>query len=95
MWGAYANAGYNPRGSPYSFDSVEAREISLIWARVAEDFAPFDVDVTTEEPAIFGTRTVHCLIADRLDLSGNTWAQGASQGAGTLEAGCAAAGAGH
>jgi len=42
----------------YSVDSVagfsdtELRNIQEIWARVVEDFAPFDVDVTTAEPAI-------------------------------------------
>ena len=42
----------------YSVDSVagfsdtELRNIQEIWARVVEDFAPFDVNVTTEEPTI-------------------------------------------
>jgi hypothetical protein len=27
-------------------------QIQSIWQRVAEDFAPFDVDVTTEAPAL-------------------------------------------
>jgi hypothetical protein len=81
-WGAYKNSGYNPRGNPYDFDSVERDEISLIWARVAEDYAPFDVDVTTEEPATFDAYTVHCAIVDRLDTNGNLWADGWSQYAG-------------
>lgn len=32
------------------FSSVELAAIQQIWARVAEDFAPFDVDVTTQAP---------------------------------------------
>lgn len=81
-WGAYENSGYNPRGNPYDFDSVEREEISLIWARVTEDYAAFDVDVTTEEPASFDAYTVHCAIVDRLDTNGNLWADGWSQYAG-------------
>lgn len=42
---------------PFSIDSdpafsdAERRLVQEIWQRVAEDFAPFDVDVTTEQPA--------------------------------------------
>jgi hypothetical protein len=35
-------------GNPSSFSETEKKYIELIWSRVAEDFAPFDVDVTTE-----------------------------------------------
>jgi hypothetical protein len=34
-----------------TFSATERELIQEVWARVAEDFAPFDVDVTTEEPA--------------------------------------------
>lgn len=37
-------------GSPASFNDTERNRIIDIWARVAEDFAPFDVNVTTEDP---------------------------------------------
>lgn len=37
-------------GVPYTFSTAELGRIQYIWQRVAEDFAPFDVDVTTEEP---------------------------------------------
>ena len=37
-------------GLPYSFSTAELQRIQLIWQRVAEDFASFDVDVTTEPP---------------------------------------------
>jgi PKD repeat protein len=37
-------------GSPYVFGATELERIQYIWQRVAEDFAPFDVDVTTQEP---------------------------------------------
>ncbi len=35
-------------GSPTTFSDVERTRIQQIWQRVAEDYAPFDVDVTTE-----------------------------------------------
>ncbi len=37
-------------GVPYSFSTAELQRIQYIWQRVAEDFAPFDVNVTTEPP---------------------------------------------
>ena len=42
-----------------SFSNVELTNIQDIWSRVAETFAPFDIDVTTEAPTLlFGTRVV-------------------------------------
>lgn len=38
-------------GNPSTFSATELQRIQNIWKRVAEDYAPFDVDVTTEEPA--------------------------------------------
>jgi hypothetical protein len=35
-------------GSPSTFSATEQAYIQEIWARVAEDFMPFDIDVTTE-----------------------------------------------
>jgi PKD repeat protein len=37
-------------GIPSAFSDTELQRIQNIWRRVAEDYAPFDVDVTTEEP---------------------------------------------
>mgnify|MGYP000017528900 CR=1 FL=1 len=57
-------------GNPAAFSTAELERIQYIWQRVAEDYAPFDVDVTTEEPpadamarsstsdVTFGTRVV-------------------------------------
>jgi len=39
-------------GGTGTFTSNELDRIQKIWARVAEAFSPFDVDVTTEEPAL-------------------------------------------
>lgn len=53
-----------------TFNEADLAKIRLLWARVAEDFAPFAVDVTTEDPGfdaidrsspddqLFGTRVV-------------------------------------
>ncbi len=41
---------YDLSGNPAVFDDNERANIYSIWARVAEDYLPFDVDITTEEP---------------------------------------------
>ena len=45
----YADA-YDSEGVPGTFSPAELVAISGVWARVAEDYAPFDVDVTTADP---------------------------------------------
>jgi hypothetical protein len=37
-------------GDPSRFNRTERETVQSIWRRVAEDYAPFDVDVTTQEP---------------------------------------------
>ena len=44
-------AGFDLDGTPSSFSVAELQRIQYIWQRVAEDYAPFDVNVTTEQPA--------------------------------------------
>lgn len=39
-------------GNYAQFSDAERQAIQEVWARVAEDFYPFDVDVTTEEPSL-------------------------------------------
>jgi hypothetical protein len=41
---------FDTDGSPNIFSPSERTTIQFVWQRVAEDFAPFDVDVTTEPP---------------------------------------------
>jgi hypothetical protein len=43
-------AGYNTDGNPSGFSSSEAYFLWNVWSGVAEDFSPFDVNVTTEKP---------------------------------------------
>lgn len=62
---------------PYDTDSDETRfsaseqaEITEIWERVAEDYAPFNIDVTTEEPSSWGANVAHALITPGIDKNG-------------------------
>jgi hypothetical protein len=41
---------WDPSGNGDGFDDTELRTVQEVWAIVAEDYAPFDVDVTTEDP---------------------------------------------
>jgi PKD repeat protein len=47
---------YDFDGNPGSFSSAELERIQYIWQRVVEDYAPFDVDVTTEDPGLEALR---------------------------------------
>jgi hypothetical protein len=74
-----ASAGVDPLiALPYttdadagSFSAAELAGIAAIWHRVAEDLAPFDIDVTTEAPASFGANVGRVLITHRIDANGN------------------------
>ena len=41
-----------------------------IWARVAEDYSPWQVDVTTERPAVFTAKTGHIMVTSSTDANG-------------------------
>jgi len=43
---------YDTDGNPATFSSSEQANILEIWQRIAECYSPFDVDVTTEAPAV-------------------------------------------
>ncbi len=43
-------------GNPAAWSTAEHERIQYIWQRVAEDFLPFGVDVTTEDPGVEGLR---------------------------------------
>lgn len=42
---------YDIDGNTAAFSTTELQRIQYIWQRVAEDYAAFDVDITTEQPA--------------------------------------------
>ncbi|TXJ07651.1 MAG: hypothetical protein E6Q27_00965 [Aeromicrobium sp.] len=58
-------SGFNREGGA-SFSSNELREIKWIWAQVAEDFSPFDVNVTTKTPSNFRQTMERANAADKV-----------------------------
>ncbi|HEY0657733.1 MAG TPA: PKD domain-containing protein, partial [Pyrinomonadaceae bacterium] len=64
LWKSYLSSGvaapYDLDGAPGSFSTAEQDVIQSIWQRMSEDYAPFDVDVTTQDPgaAFYGSRAV-------------------------------------
>lgn len=42
--------GYDLDGNPGTFNATEQQNIRNLWQEVAEDYAPFNIDVTTERP---------------------------------------------
>ena len=62
---------YDSDGDTTTFSDVEQAAITDIWRRVAEDYKPFNVDVTTEEPAAFaGNHVARALITKSVDANG-------------------------
>jgi PKD repeat protein len=53
---AIVSAPFSLDSDPTTFNSSELSMIQRIWQRVAEDYAPFDVDVTTQDPGLEGLR---------------------------------------
>lgn len=53
-----------------NFTQVELDRIAIIWHRMAEDFAAFDIDITTEEPPVFTPTTGRVLFTHDSDASG-------------------------
>ncbi len=91
-WNQYNNGNpiyapaYSSDGNIFDFSSTELNRIEETWKRIAEDYAPFDVDVTTEEPpaSLFtqGNQAIRVLFTtDRdepqLGGTGNYWFGGA------------------
>lgn len=68
--GDYDALPYDIDGNLYSFSNKELDNIANIWHRVAEDFKPFNVDVTTEQPSQFNERTARVLITKKKDGKG-------------------------
>jgi hypothetical protein len=72
-WGSGATlsgVAYDLDGNPAIFSDTERRKIVDIWHRVAEDLAPFNIDVTTEEPTTFTRYTGRILVTKDVDANG-------------------------
>ncbi|MFY8275387.1 M12 family metallo-peptidase [Pseudoalteromonas sp. SSDWG2] len=81
-WGggtSYATLPYDLDGDPASFNDSERARIHEIWTRMADDFAAFDINVTTQAPATFGPNTGWVLFTKDTDANGIAMP---SQGAG-------------
>ncbi|MCS7089788.1 MAG: zinc-dependent metalloprotease family protein [Verrucomicrobiota bacterium] len=53
-----------------TFNEAEQAIIRAIWQRVAEDYAPFEVDVTTDRPPVLHHRVAMVLITRNTDANG-------------------------
>jgi len=62
---------YSIDNDPTTFTQTELNAIAESWKRIAEDFAPFDIDVTTEEPASYGPNVGVILVTPKADENGN------------------------
>jgi Ca2+-binding RTX toxin-like protein len=71
---------YDTDGNAVVFSSTELKEIVGIWQRVVEDFAPFEVNVTTQAPSIDDLRRssstdtrwgVRVLMTQNINLANN------------------------
>ena len=58
---------YDKDGNESSFNEAERAQMASIWQRVSDDFAAFNIDVTTEEPASYGPTVGHVLITKNTD----------------------------
>ncbi|MEH6472442.1 MAG: PKD domain-containing protein [Halopseudomonas sp.] len=61
-------------GNPTSVNTDEAGRIAEIWHRIAEDYTPYDIDVTTQDPTTlgisFGPQVARVLITTDSDQNG-------------------------
>ncbi|MDQ3616810.1 MAG: zinc-dependent metalloprotease [Actinomycetota bacterium] len=54
--GTQRQPAFDTSGDPSVFTEGERDRIQSMWQRVSEDYAPFDVDITTEDPGVDGLR---------------------------------------
>jgi PKD repeat protein len=72
----FTSPAYDTDGNPASFSDAELSNIQEIWKRVSEDYAPWDVDVTTEEPPIESLRkttTTDTAFGIRMVIGGSSY----------------------
>ncbi len=69
---------YDTDGTPATFSTAEQDVVRDVWTRVAEDYAAFDVDVTTQQPpqdAINRTNSADQQYGTRVLIDPDTWYQ--------------------
>lgn len=67
---SYSATAFSTDSDFNNFSDAERTSIHEIWHRIAEDFAPFDIDVTTEQPATMTSTTGRLLITRNTDTTG-------------------------
>lgn len=58
-------------GDATTFSAKEQTIMKLVWEQVAEDYAPFDIDVTTVEPSSYTNTTAHAVITKNKTSAGD------------------------
>ncbi len=75
---------FDTDGNASAFSTAELNAIQDIWKRIAEDFAPWEIDVTTEEPpsaSLVKSGTTDTAYGMRMVIGGNSnWLGGPSGG---------------
>jgi hypothetical protein len=82
---SYRTKAYDIDGFPGTFSDEEQARMIEIWERVAEDYRGFDVDVTTEEPAVFTNTTGRILITQNVDENGENMPSSTAAGVAYLD----------
>lgn len=67
----YTATPFDLDGDPRTFSDEERHAIAMIWHRVAEDYAPFDIDVTTQAPISPGRDTGHLVVTSNKSVEGD------------------------
>lgn len=66
----YYAVAFDTDANPTNFSSTERAKIAEVWHRVSEDYAPFDIDVTTEDPINFNSTTGRIVFTKDTDSTG-------------------------
>ncbi|HET7735697.1 MAG TPA: pre-peptidase C-terminal domain-containing protein [Nocardioidaceae bacterium] len=85
---AFSTPAFDRDGYPGSFSSYEHAIIQAVWLSVREDFAPFNVDVTTQDPGYEGLRysgSGDTAYGVRVVIGPNTWYPYSAGGVGYLD----------
>jgi hypothetical protein len=61
---------FDPSADGCAYSDDELAQIYWLWYRVAEDYAIFDVDITTEDPVVFTDTMGRLLITESRDTNG-------------------------
>lgn len=75
---------FDTDGDTTTFSAAEQLTIFRAWQRVAEDFAPFHIDVTTQRPSSLGDQVGHVLITRNVDANGDPNPSTSAGGTATL-----------